>query len=103
LGHFDVPVELLPEENPVYESPRIADVQTITSAYGSGLLPQSAGASGCALVVAVVVAAVVSTNVAVVNVAVKVNVAASVNVMVAGNASLASPRKQPLQTVGKRL
>ena len=87
----------------MYESPRIANVSTITSAYGSGLLPQSAGSSGCALVVAVVVAIALSTTTAVLNVVVKVNVVTVANVVASGNASLASPRRQRLQIDGIRL
>ncbi len=84
----------------MYESPRIADVQLITSAYGSGLLPQGAGNAGCALVVALVVAVVVSTTSVVLNVVVKVNIGASVNVVATGNASLAAPKRRQRQVNG---
>ena len=87
----------------MYESPRIANVQTITSAYGAGLLPEGAGANGCALVIAVLAVAIATTNVVAINIAVKVNVAASVNVIGTGNASLASPRKQSARIDGLEL
>ncbi len=92
----------------MYESPRIASVQTITSAYGSGALRHSAGGSGCAFVNVVLavnagshVNFAVNYNVGVnVNGGVNVNADVNVNMAVAWNASQAAPRKQRLQACG---